>query len=189
MIFDACGGQKTMGGGAICQLCLTNVKKTGHKVKNDKGALKMDLEKKLAIMQNVYAASIAETVNSYEKLKVLEHIVVKKKERQAQTAPYMNQQLGIGSIEGVFTGLADIFGCANWKVEKTVDGYIATATACKLCALSKKMGGANPCQGWCLDPMAAMITAVTNNNVGAEHITVQSTLMDGDCCTVKIVAG
>lgn len=149
----------------------------------------MDLEKKLAIMQNTYAASIAETVNTYEKLKVLEHIVAKKKERQAQTAPYMNQQLGVENIEGVFLRLSDIFGCANWTVEKTVDGYIATATACKLCALSKRMGGANPCHGWCLDPMAAMITAATNNEVENEHITVQSTLMDGDCCKVKIVAG
>lgn len=149
----------------------------------------MDLEKKLAIMQNTYAASIAETVNTYEKLKVLEHVVAKKKERQAQTAPYMNQQLGVENIEGVFLRLSDIFGCANWTVEKTVDGYIATATACKLCALSKRMGGANPCHGWCLDPMAAMITAATNNEVENEHITVQSTLMDGDCCKVKIVAG
>lgn len=149
----------------------------------------MDLDKKLAIMQNVYAASIAETVNTYEKLKVLEHVVAKKKERQPQTAPYMNQQLGIENIEGVFTGLADIFGCANWTVEKAVDGYIATATVCKLCALSKKMGGANPCHGWCLDPMMAMIIAVTNNEVGNEHITVQSTLMDGDYCKVKIVTG
>jgi len=148
----------------------------------------MDLEKKLAVMQNVYAASIAETVNTYEKLKVLEHIVAKKKERQAQTAPYMNQQLGVTNIEGVFAKLADIFGCANWTVEKAVDGYIATATACKLCALSKKMGGANPCHGWCLDPMAAMIMAVTDNKAGAEHITVQSTLMEGDCCKIKIAA-
>ncbi len=139
-------------------------------------------------MQNTYAASIAETVNTYEKLKVLEHVVAKKKERQSQTAPYMNQQLGIENIEGVFSRLADTFGCANWALEKAVDGYIATATVCKLCALSKRMGGANPCHGWCLDPMKAMITAVTNNEVENEHITVQSTLMDGDCCKIKIAA-
>ncbi|MGI5853820.1 MAG: hypothetical protein ACOX8I_05805 [Bacillota bacterium] len=149
----------------------------------------MELEKKLAIMQNTYAASIAETVNTYEKLKVLEHVVAKKKERQPQTAPYMNQQLGIESVEDVFLRLSDTFGCANWVVEKAVDGYVATATACKLCALSKRMGGANPCHGWCLDPMMAMISAATNHKVGADQITVQSTLMDGDCCKVKIIVG
>lgn len=146
----------------------------------------MEMEKKLAIMQNIYAASIAETVNTYERLKVLDSIVEKKRERQAQTAPYMNQQLGIENVEEVFVKLADVFGCANWKVEKVTDGYIATATACKLCALAKKMGGGNPCHGWCLDPMIAMITAVSKGKIGSESIKIEGTLMDGDVCKVLI---
>ena len=109
---------------------------------------------------------------------------MKKKERQAQTAPYLNQQLGIKSIEEVFYTLSEIYGCANWSVDKTGDGYVATATSCKLCALSKKMGGANPCNGWCLDPMIAMITALGKADVG--NIVVESTLMKEDCCKVLI---
>ena len=109
----------------------------------------MEIKKRLTMLQNTYAASVAETVNTYEKLRALEKIVERRKERQAQTAPYLNQQLGIQSVEAVFCTLSEIYGCANWSVEKTEDGYVATATSCKLCSLSKKMGGANPCNGWC----------------------------------------
>lgn len=144
----------------------------------------MDTEKKLAMMQNTYALSIAETVNTYEKLKVLESIVETRKNRQAQTAAYLNQQLGIQNVEDVFYKLADIYGCANWSVQKTEEGYVATATSCKLCAFAKKMGGANPCNGWCLDPMIAMITALRKTD--AESITVKSTLMTEDHCEVCI---
>ncbi len=148
----------------------------------------MDAAKKLALMQNTYAVALAEMVNAYEKLHVLDSIVAQKKERQAQTAPYMNQQLGVESVQDVFNNLASVFGCANWSVEETADGYIATATACKLCALSKKMGGAIPCHGWCLDPMAAMVAAITNGKISSEHFKAECTLMDADCCKVIITA-
>lgn len=144
----------------------------------------MDMEKKFALLQNTYAASIAETVNTYDKLKVLATIVERRKERQAQTAPFLNQQLGIETVEDVFCKLSEIYGCANWFVKKTDDGYIATAVSCKLYALSKKMGGANPCGGWCLDPMFAMIIAISKIDIG--NITVESTLMGGDCCKVLV---
>ena len=144
----------------------------------------MDIEKRFALLQNTYMASIAETVNTYDKLKVLDTIVERRKERQAQTAPFLNQQLGIETVEDVFCRLSEIYGCANWSVERTDDGYIATAVSCKLCALSKKMGGANPCNGWCLDPMFAMITAA--GKVDVRSIATESTLMAGDCCKVLV---
>jgi hypothetical protein len=144
----------------------------------------VEIEKRLAILQNTYAASVAEAVNTYDRLKALEAIVERRKERQAQTAPYMNQQLGIENVEDVFYRLSEIYGCANWEVEKTGDGYVATATSCKLCALSKKMGGANPCNGWCLDPMIAMLSAAVKIDSG--HITVESTLMKSDKCKMLI---
>jgi hypothetical protein len=65
-------------------------------------------------------------------------------------------------------------------VEKTEEGYVAIATSCKLCALSKKMGGANPCNGWCLNPMIAMIAAA--DKIDAGNLAVESTLMTGDRC-------
>ena len=144
----------------------------------------MDMNKRFALLQNTYAASIAETVNTYDKLQVLETIVERKKERQAQTATFLNQQLGIETVEDVFGKLSEIYGCANWSVEKKDEGYIATAVSCKLCALAKKMGGANPCNGWCLDPMFAMITATEKTDT--ESIVIESTLMAGDCCKVLV---
>lgn len=89
------------------------------------------------MLQNTYAASVAEAVNTYEKLGVLDTIVEKRKERQEQTSLYLNQQLGIQSVEDVFRTLYEIYGCADWSVKKTEDGYVAAATSCKLCALSK----------------------------------------------------
>lgn len=144
----------------------------------------MDTEKKLLMLQNTYAASIAETINTYEKLNALDAIVEKRKERQSQSAPFLNKQLGIEKIEDVFSILSEIYGCANWIVEKTSAGYTATAHSCKLCAFSKKMGGANPCNGWCLDPMKAMINAIGGNEIA--FINTESTLMDGDLCKVFI---
>lgn len=144
----------------------------------------MEIEKRLTMLQNTYAASVAETVNTYAKLNALETIVEGRKARQAQTAPYLNQQLGIQSVEDVFHTLSEIYGCANWSVKKTENGYVVTATSCKLCALSKKMGGANPCKGWCLDPMFAMIA--DTEKIDAGSIAVESTLMAGDCCKVFI---
>lgn len=144
----------------------------------------MVIEKRFALLQNTYAASIAEAVNTYERLGALPAIVAKRKERQAQTAPFLNQQLGVDTVEDVFYKLSEIYGCAEWTVEKADTGRVATATSCKLCSLSKKMGGANPCHGWCLDPMLAMIASI--GKIDAEGIRVESTLIDGDCCKVRI---
>jgi len=144
----------------------------------------MEMEKRLMVLQNTYAAAVAEAVNTYEKLGVLETIVARRKERQAQNASYLNQQMGIRDIEDVFATLSEIYGCANWSVQKTGDGYIATATFCKLCALAKKMGGANPCNGWCLDPMIAMLADA--GRIDSDKITVIRTLLKDDCCEVAI---
>lgn len=146
----------------------------------------MDIEKRLTILQNTYAAAVAEAVNNYERLGALGAVVEKRKERQAMTAPYLNRQLGIKNAEEVFYTLSEIYGCANWTVKNTEEGYAATATSCVLCALAKKMGGANPCNGWCLDPMIAMLSDVCK--IDGSNIIIESTLMNGDCCKISINA-
>jgi hypothetical protein len=146
----------------------------------------MELEKKLSTLQFTYAASVAETVNTLNSLGALDTTVAKRKLRQAQAAPMLNRQVGVESVKDVFSKLVELYGCANWTVQKTSDGYDATATTCMLCALSKKMGGANPCHGWCLDPMIAMIGAVSG--IPEDRITVESTLMDSDACRMRIEA-
>lgn len=144
----------------------------------------MNTEKKLALLQYTYAAALAEAVNVYARVNVLNDIVASRKTRQVQAAPQLNSQLGVKTVEEVFARLSEIYGCANWSVEITNDGYTAMATSCKLCALSKRMGGANPCNGWCLDPMFAMIAAVSG--IDSIDMVVESTLMDNDCCRVHI---
>ncbi len=146
----------------------------------------MDMERKLAFLQNVYAASIAESVNLYQSFGQLATVVAKKEARQAQTAPYMIQQLGIGSVEDVFEQLTNLFGCANWKVEHAAETYHAVATTCKLCALAKKMGGASPCHGWCIDPMVAMINALVISQGKTATIRLESTLMEDTSCALAI---
>jgi hypothetical protein len=46
------------------------------------------------------------------------------------------------------------------------------------------MGGANPCNGWCLDPMIAMLSAAAK--IDSAHITVESTLLKSDKCKMLI---
>ena len=149
----------------------------------------MDMAKKLMVLQNVYAAAIAEAVNTYARLGQLGTIVAAKETRQAQTAPLMVQQLGITSCEEVFTGLSSIFGCANWTVESTGTDLIATATSCKLCALCKRMGGASPCKGWCIDPMTAMIRHIAGTQQHTVDICLESTLMEESQCKLKVTIG
>jgi hypothetical protein len=142
----------------------------------------METAQKLAVLQNTYAAALAETVNTYAKQGTLDAVVAAKAARQEQTAAAMLAMFGITEPTAVLTVLADVFGCANWQVQATQTGFTAKASACKLCALSKRMGGANPCQGWCLDPMAAMV----RNLDGRNTFTVRHTLMDSDACEVEV---
>lgn len=142
----------------------------------------MQTEKKLGIMQNTYAASIAEAINTYAKLNVLDKIVESKKDRLTQTAPMINAQIEAEKPEDVFTNMADVFGCANWQIEQSENGFKATATACRLCALSKQMGGANPCIGWCLNPLSAMVAAIDSDL----EFVAERTLMNDTCCKVEV---
>ena len=146
----------------------------------------MDIEQRLMNLQNIYAASVAETVNTYQGLGQLTAIETKREARQAQSAPFMVKQLGLSSINEVFTGLSVIFGCANWHTESTEDGLVATATTCKLCALTKRMGGASPCKGWCLDPMIAMLKLMAEREGMSASVRVEETLMEHDACRLVV---
>ena len=142
----------------------------------------METEKKLTILQNMYAASIAETVNTYGKLNMLNYVEDAKNVVLSQTASIINSQLDIQTPEQVITHIAEVFGCANWKIERKMNGFSAIATSCKLWELCKKSGGANPCKGWCLNPMRAMIAA----NDYTIDFSVKSTLRDAEYCQVDL---
>lgn len=142
----------------------------------------METKKKLAILQYIYAASIAETVNTYDKLNMLKYVEDTKNASLSQTASIINSQLDIQTPEQVITHIAEVFGCANWKIQRKMNGFSAIATSCKLWELCKKSGGAYPCKGWCLNPMRAMIAA----NDYTIDFSVKSTLMDAEYCQVDL---
>lgn len=146
----------------------------------------MNPEMKVTMLQNIYAAALAESINTYKKLGAHATIVENKKLHQPASAPRMNQMIGAQTAEDVFTNLSSLFGCANWQVEETTSKLTATATTCKLCALSKQMGGANPCNGWCLDPMRAMIQTLESPGVVPDSFTILETLYASDKCLITI---
>ncbi|HBC99963.1 MAG TPA: hypothetical protein DC053_12370, partial [Lachnoclostridium sp.] len=63
--------------------------------------------------------------------------------------------------QDAFLKTADTYGCADWVCEKTNDGFVAIASRCMLCAISKKMGEYSPCKIHCLSPMEAMLRGIT----------------------------
>ncbi|HBE80934.1 MAG TPA: hypothetical protein DDW65_24570 [Firmicutes bacterium] len=67
------------------------------------------------------------------------------------------------SIKEVFTVLSDIFGCADWNITSTEDGFKAEASRCMLCAFAKKMNSASPCHIYCLNPMEGMVKGLNPN--------------------------
>lgn len=89
-------------------------------------------------------------------------------------------------MEEVFTQLTAIFGCADWQTERTKEGLSAKTTTCKLCALSKRMGGASPCKGWCLDPMIAMLEFIAKREGMNASVKVEGTLMEHEECTLIV---
>ena len=146
----------------------------------------MDTKTRFSVLQNTYAAAVAEAVKTYHAFGKLEAVVEHKSKRLEQSASYMIEQLGVSSVEDVFTKLSELFGCARWQIEKTADGFIATADTCRLCAFSKKMGGASPCRGWCIDPMTAMIRNILSKENIESSFRLESTLMDQSQCRLHI---
>ena len=143
----------------------------------------MDNQMKLGMMQQLYAAALAESVNTYAALGALEKVVERKAARKVETGKWMNSQLGNGAPEEVFTSLTELMNCARWEINKTETGFEARAAQCRLMALSNQMGGARPCEGWCLNPMKGMLMAM---GIDEADIQVKSTLHDGKVCELQV---
>jgi predicted ArsR family transcriptional regulator len=142
----------------------------------------MELEKKVKLLQMVYAGALADSVLRMGKEGILEKVTAEKRAEQMQTGKLRAAQFGIGKPEEVFTRLAETFGCANWTVESDNEGFTAEATGCLLCTVAKKMGAGCPCHIHCLDPMEGMVKGV------APDLTfeVEETLWAGQKCKVNV---
>lgn len=139
-------------------------------------------KKQIQILQNTYAAVLADAVTNYSKLGILEQVTEIKNQSKEITGKMQLSIFGIQSEKEVFLKLAEIFECANWKLTDVENGFEAVATGCKLCAITKKMGGESPCNIYCLYPMMGMM----KNLKPDADFDVRSTLWEADCCKVKI---
>jgi len=155
----------------------TNILKT-----NFMGGFFMELEKKLKLLQIVYAGALADSVLRMGKEGIIEKVTAEKREEQMLSGKLRAAQFGIGKPEEVFTKLAEIFGCANWMVESDNEGCTAEATGCMLCTMAKKIGAQCPCNIHCLDPMEGMIKGI-NPDLTFE---VLETLWSGQKCKVDV---
>ncbi len=142
----------------------------------------METEKKVSILQMVYAAALADSVMRLGKEGVLEKVTEQKRREQMLTGKVRAQQFGITKPEEVFLKLSDIFDCARWEIKLDTNGFAAESTICKLCAIAKKIGTSQPCQIHCLDPMEGMVKGLNP----ALNFEVKETLWDGKKCRVEV---
>jgi hypothetical protein len=144
----------------------------------------MELQDKVKILQATYAGALADSVLRLGREGVLEKVTEAKRAEQMAGGALRARQMGVASVEGIFETLSDIFGCANWTVEKDPAGneLKATATRCMLCAIAKKMDAPQPCSIYCLDPMEGMAKGLDPSI----QFNTESTLWDCERCSVKI---
>lgn len=143
----------------------------------------MDAQAHIRMLQQAYAAQLADTVVRYGQAGILEDVTAVKRAQRLQTGAAQAAQLGIAEPEQAFTRSAQLFGCADWAVEAGEDGaFRAEAGHCLLCAMVKKMGGPSPCRIFCLDPIEAVVRGLRAD----AEFDVQETLYDGERCRVQV---
>jgi hypothetical protein len=142
----------------------------------------MEMEKRFKVLQGMYAGILADSVLRMGREGILEKVTEEKMAEQMKSGRIRAEQLGITKPQEVFEVLSEIFGCANWKITDTDNGFKAEATGCMLCRLAKKMGAQAPCKIYCLDPMEAMVKGIDNNT----DYTVHETLWEGEKCHIEV---
>ena len=140
------------------------------------------MEQDQKILQLFYAGALADAVSHFESAGILEEVAQKKKAAQAVAAPGQLKQLGISNPEELFERFSEIFGCIRWKVQKEGEEYIAQGKHCLLCAIAKKMGTAQPCNLYCINPFEALLKAMTPSN----SLEVEGTLWEGEGCRFRV---
>jgi len=85
-----------------------------------------------------------------------------------QNKPNKKQSAVTSMPDAVFTRLAEVFNCAAWEIRNAEKKFVAETTACKLCAIAKKINAPAPCHLYCPDPMEGMVKCrvLVNDNAG-----------------------
>lgn len=142
----------------------------------------MDQQMKISLLQRTYASALVDSADQFSRNGITDKVLESKNALRNHTARAMNSVLKVTEPQEVFTKLGELFGCADWKVEKNNSGFTAVARGCMMCAIAKKSGAASPCRLYCLDPMESIVKACSPEAT----YKAESTLYDGDCCRVKV---
>jgi len=142
----------------------------------------MDSGQHVRFLQTAYAGAMTDSALQFEKEGVLQKITDRKRQGAIITGKTRAAQFGISKPDEVFSRLSELFGCANWDISNTGDGFTARANTCMLCAIAKKTGAPSPCHLYCLDPMEGLVKAVTEN---ADFI-IRSTLWENSECHIQV---
>jgi len=143
----------------------------------------METEKKLQILQTVYAAAQVDAVSQYVREGILGSVLAARKASRASTSAQVTALLGVGTPQEVFTRLAEIFGCAAWKILPTAEGFDAVTEVCRMHAIARRTQAPSPCELVCLEPLRGMLEVL---DAEAEFI-VEETLFDGKSCRVRVI--
>lgn len=130
------------------------------------------------ILQLFYAGVLADSVSHYEKAGILEKVTEIKKIQQGMAAHGQLKHLEINSVEDLFEKFSKIFGCVDWTVTPNDKGLKATGYSCLLCSISKRIGSAQPCQIYCINPLRSLVEAIESSTI----LEVNETLWDGTQC-------
>jgi hypothetical protein len=130
------------------------------------------------ILQLLYAGALADAAYYFGRHRIFEEVTRAKQVEQRHVAATQAAQLGISTIEGCYTRLGGLFGCADWKVSTEQDGtVVATSATCTLCAIAGRRGAPQPCYPFCINPTSAFAEAL------GYDLEVEETLWDGSGCT------
>jgi hypothetical protein len=135
-----------------------------------------DMIDEMKTLQLFYAGALSDAAYHYGRHGVLEAVTLEKKKRQDEAAPGQLRQLGIQDLPGLYSRFAEIFGCADWRLETEGDCVRAETTVCMLCGIAKKQGSAKPCDPFCINPFSAYARAF------GYELHVQETLWEGKRC-------
>ncbi|WDV45316.1 hypothetical protein PV797_17570 [Clostridiaceae bacterium M8S5] len=94
----------------------------------------MNLETRVKYLEKMYIGILIDSINNYSKQGVLDKVINHKKKLQISMGKIQAQQSGMTKPEDVFNILAEIFNCAEWKIERLENGFRAETEVCKLCA-------------------------------------------------------
>jgi hypothetical protein len=142
----------------------------------------METQKRIKLLQLFYSGVLADSVNNYERFGILEKVTFKKAAEQELMSRGQLAQLGFKTPEELFRGFSEVFGCIDWKMSLSGTDYLAEGNSCLLCAISKKMNTAKPCDIYCINPMRSL----SKNLEPGYRLMADKTLWESDQCRFRL---